>query len=150
MLRWLRRKAEERKEEQVIEGETQAPETELKPISPLEFITEQPSGGAWLETIDRDGRRLFLPLARPEILIGTSSECDFRLSDNLQGVDKVNPKHVQVEQWRSRWVIVPFDRNSAVFVNGKRAGESVLRDGMEIQFGEGGVKFVFREVKSQE
>lgn len=148
MLRWLRRKAEEQKGEQEIEAETQGHETE--PKLPLEFVTERPSVGAWLETEDRDGQKLFLSLAYSSVSVGTSEECDFRLSDNLQGVDKVNPKHAQIEQWRGRWVIVPFDRNSPVFVNGKRTGENVLRDGMEIQLGEKGVKFVFKEAKPQE
>lgn len=144
MLRWLKRKTEEQK----IEAEIQTAEPTPKP--PLEFTTEQPNDGAWLETEDREGRKLFLPLVRPEILVGTSDECDVSLSDNLQGIDKVNPKHARIEQWRGRWVITPFDRNSPVFINGKRTGENVLNDGMEIQLGEEGVKFVFREAKQRE
>jgi len=144
MLRWLKRKPEEQK----VEAKTQTHEPE--PKLPLEFTTEQPTDGAWLETNDRDGRKIFLPLTRTEISLGTSEECDVRLGGNLQGVEKVNPKHARIERWRGRWVIVPFDRNSPVFVNGRRTGENALRDGMEIQLGEEGVKFVFREAKPQE
>lgn len=142
MLRWLKRKAEEQK----VEAETQ----ELEPSASLEFVTEQPTDGAWLETEDLNGQKIFLPLTRPSILIGASDECDVKISENLKGVDKVNPKHARIEQWRGRWVIVPFDRNSPVFVNGKRTGENVLRDSFEIRLGEEGVKFVFREAKKQE
>ncbi len=144
MLRWLKRKAEEQK----VEAEIQ--ELELEPSAPLEFVTEQPTDGAWLETEDLNGQKIFLPLTRSPILFGASEECDVKLSENLKGVDKVNPKHARIEQWRGRWVIVPFDRNSPVFINGKRTGENVLRDGFEICFGEEGVKFVFREAKKQE
>ncbi len=142
MLRWLKRKAEEQK----VEAKTQ----ELEPIASLEFVTEQPTDGAWLETEDLNGQKIFLPLTRPSILIGASDECDVKISENLKGVDKVNPKHARMEQWRGRWVIVPFDRNSPVFVNGKRTGENFLRDSFEIRLGEEGVKFVFREAKKQE
>ncbi|MFN3420371.1 MAG: FHA domain-containing protein [Armatimonadota bacterium] len=144
MLRWLKRKAEEQK----VEAETQEPE--LEPSAPLEFVTEQPTDGAWLETEDLNGQKIFLPLTRPSISIGASEECDVKLSENLKGIDKINPKHARIEQWRGRWVIVPFDRNSPVFVNGKRTGENALRDGAEICLGEEGVKFVFREAKKQE
>lgn len=146
MLRWLKRKAEEQK----AEMETQALETEPEPKLPLEFVTIQPSDGAWLETDDRNGQKLYLPLTCSPILIGSSEECDVRLRDNLHGIDKVNPKHARIEQWRNRWLIVPFDRNSPVFVNGRRTGENVLHDGMEIRLGEEGVKFIFREAKPQE
>lgn len=142
MLRWLKRKAEEQK----VEAETQ----ELEPIASLEFVTEQPTDGAWLETEDLNGQKIFLPLTRPSILIGASDECDVKISEDLKGVDKVNPKHARIERWRGHWVIVPFDRNSPVFVNGKRTGENVLRYSFEICLGEEGVKFVFREAKKQE
>jgi len=144
MLRWLKRKAEEQK----VEPETQT--AELEPKSPLGFVSERPSDGAWLEAEERDGGKIFLPLTRPAILIGTSDECDVNLSDNLRGVDKVNPKHARIEQWKGRWVIIPYDKDSPVFVNGRRTGENVLRDGMEILLGEEGVKFVFREAKPRE
>jgi len=146
MLRWLKRKAEEQK----VAAEAQMTETEPEPKSPLEFVTDQPSDGAWLEAEDQSGQKLFLPLTRSAVLIGTSDKCDVVLGSNLEGVDKVNPEHARIEQWRGRWIIVSFDRNSLVFVNGRRTGENVLRNGVEIQLGQEGVKFVFREAKSRE
>ncbi len=145
MLRLFRRKPEEQKPEQEKQGQ----EGETKPKSPLEFLCEQPTDGAWLETSDKERRKLFLPLTCNSILLGTSDECDAKLTENLVGWEKVREKHARIENWRGQWVLVSFDKNSPIFVNGKRTGENVLRDGWEIQLGENGIRFVFREAKPQ-
>ncbi len=146
MLRWLKRKQEEPKPE----AETLAQETKTEPQLPLEFVAEKPTEGVWLETEDKEGRNLFLPLTRKSVLLGTSDECDVKLGENLVGQEKVKDKHARIEKWRERWVIVPLDKNSPIFVNSKRTGENTLRNGWEFQLGEDGVKFVFRQSKQQE
>lgn len=146
MLRWLKRKPEEQKPEQEI----QIQESQIDQNLPLEFVSEQPTNGAWLETFDKQGQKLFLPLRREKILLGTSEECDLKLSDNLEGFENVNSKHARIERWHQCWLVAPVDKNCAVFVNGKRTGENALKDGCEIQLGEKGVKFVFREAVQQE
>lgn len=143
---WLKRR--ERKEE--VETENKETETVPEVSQPIETLTEPPAKGAWLETTSQDGQRIYIPLARSPIVIGTGNGCDVRLSEVFEGVDKVKQKHARVELWRGRWVIAPLDTDAPIFVNGRRTGENVLRDGVEICLGENGVKFVFREGKSRE
>ena len=148
MLKWFRRKTDEQ-ETKAETVETETAKVEPEPKEPFEFATEPPTEGAWLETKDRNGQSLFLPLRSP-LVLGTSENCDVRLDERFEGIEEVKPQHVRIELWRDRWVIVSLDRDAAVFVNGKRTGENVLRDGVEIRLGENGVRFVFREAKSRE
>ncbi len=148
MLKWFRRKESEQEVKTDLAG-TEVTEVEPKAKKPLEFATEPPTEGAWLETKDRNGQSLFLFLRSP-LVLGTSEDCDVRLDERFEGVEGVKPQHACIELWRDRWVIVPLARDAAVFVNGKRTGENVLRDGVEIQLGENGVRFVFREGRSRE
>lgn len=146
MLSWFKRR--ERKEE--VETEGRETETTSEVSQPIETLTEPPTKGAWLETTSQDGQPIYIPLARSPIVIGTGNECDVRLSEVLEGIDKVKQKHARVELWRERWVIVPLDKDAPIFVNGRRTSENALRDGIEICLGENGVKFVFREARSRE
>lgn len=147
MLRWFKRKEDERKvEAEAVEMETGKIEPERKEL--VEFAPESPTEGAWLETRDKNGHSLFLPLLRSPLVLGTSEDCDAQLDERFDEVDKVKPQHARLELWRERWVIVPLNRDTLVFVNGKRTGENVLRDGTEIHLGENGVKFVFRTKSS--
>ncbi len=148
MLKWFRRKTDEQ-ETKAETIETETAKAEPEPKEPLDFVTEQPTEGAWLETKDRNGQSLFLPLHSP-LVLGTSENCDVRLDERFEGIEEVKPQHVRIELWQDKWVIVPLDRDAAVFVNGKRTGENVLRDRVEIRLGENGVRFVFREAKSRE
>jgi hypothetical protein len=148
VLKWFRRKESEQEVKTDLAG-SEATEVEPETKEPLEFATEPPTEGAWLETMDRNGQSLFLSLRSP-LVLGTSEDCDVRLDERFEGVEEVKPQHVRIELWRDRWVIVPLDRDAAVFVNGKRTGENVLRDGVEIRLGENGVRFVFREGRSRE
>lgn len=133
MLKWFRRKVDEQ-EIKTETVETETAEVEPEPKEPLKFVAEQPTEGAWLETKDRDGQSLFLPLRSP-LVLGTSENCNVRLDERFEGFEEVKPQHARIELWRGKWVIVPFDRDAPVFVNGKRTGENVLRDGMEIRLG---------------
>lgn len=119
-----------------------------QPLPPLEFIPEPPTEGAWLEAETKDGQRLFLPLSRSPLTLGTGADCDVVLNDRWQGVEKVHPQHVRIEQWKGAWVLVPLNREAPVFVNQRRTGEYRLRNGVEVLLGEGGVRLVFRCVES--
>ncbi len=119
-----------------------------QPLPPLEFIPDPPTEGAWLETETKDGQRLFLPLSRSPITLGTGADCDVVLTDRWQGVEKVQSQHVRIEQWKGTWVLVPLNRKAAVFVNQRRTGEYRLRNGVEVQLGEEGIRLVFRCVGS--
>lgn len=145
MLKWLRRKESER---EVENGSVNA---EPEPRETIKFEKIPPEDGAWLEMKDKNGDSLFLPLSKSPLLIGTSENCDVLLDERFDGIDKVRPEHARIELWRDRWVITPLDRDALVFVSGKRTGENVLKDGMEVYLGgEDGVRFVFREAKPRE
>lgn len=113
--------------------------------TPLSFVSEPPNEGAWLETTTMDGQILYLPLLRPSLVLGTDAQCDVVLDERFGGAEKVSAQHAHLELWRDRWVIAPLSKEAPVFVNGKRTGENVLKDGMELALGEGGVRFVFHK-----
>ncbi len=144
MLRWFKRKESEPSETSEDLTKREPTEEPREPCSPLGFTTEAPFKGAWLEVTTREGQPLYLPLSRSPLLLGTAPHCDVVLDDRLDGVEKVLPNHARLELWRGRWVIVPMSKEAAVFVNGRRTGENVLRDGMEVWLGEKGVRFIFR------
>jgi pSer/pThr/pTyr-binding forkhead associated (FHA) protein len=137
VLGWLKR----RKETEASPEEPSA----APPFNSLNFVAEMPTQGAFLEATDKDGQRLFLPLADVSVItLGTGSDCSVVLDERFEGVQQVAPKHAKLERWQNRWVLVPLERNAPIFVNGKRAGETALRDGTEIQLGSAGPKFLFR------
>jgi FHA domain. len=137
VLSWLKRRKE---------TETPAEEPSIASLSePLAFVAEPPTQGAYLEAMGKDGQRWFLPLTDVSVVtIGTTPDCSVVLDERFEGVQQVAPKHAKLERWQNRWVLVPLDRDAPVFVNGKRAGETALRDGAEIQLGSAGPKFLFR------
>lgn len=137
MLGWLKRRKE-------TEVPTEEPSNALS-SEPLTFIPEPPTHRAFLEATGKDGQRWFLPLMNVSaITLGTASDCSVVLDERFEGVLQVAPKHAKLERWQNRWVLVPLGQDAPVFVNGKRAGETVLRDGTEIQLGLAGPKFLFR------
>jgi len=148
VLKWFRRKKSEQEVKTDLAG-AETTKVKLEPKQPLEFVAEQPTEGAYLETKDRNGQSLFLPL-RSSLVLGTSENCDIQLDERFEGVEEVKPQHARIELWRDKWVIVPLDRDAPVFINGKRTGENVLCDGTEVRLGENGVRFIFREAKSRE
>lgn len=145
VMRWLDRffksKTAERPKEETPPAETQ-PET-AEPLLPLLFTAEPLTEGAWLQAVTSDGETIYLPLTRSPLVLGTDRSCDVVLEERLAGKDKVFAQHARLELWRERWVIAPLSKEVPVFVNGRRTGENVLRDGTEITLGENGVRFVF-------
>jgi hypothetical protein len=128
--------------------EAEAPTEELStapPSEPIAFVAELPTQGAYLEAMGKDGQRWFLPLTDVSVVtIGTTPDCSVVLDERFEGVQQVAPKHAKLERWQNRWVLVPLGQDTPVFVNGRRAGETALRDGAEIQLGSAGPKFLFR------
>lgn len=137
MLGWWQRRKETKA---LTEEPPNAPSHE-----PIPFVTEPPTHGAFLEATGKDGQRWFLPLTNVSaVTLGTASDCSVVLDERFEGVQQVAPKHAKLERWQNRWVLVPLERDGPVFVDGKRTGETVLRDGKEIQLGLAGPKFLFR------
>ncbi|GBC98406.1 hypothetical protein HRbin17_00918 [bacterium HR17] len=130
MLNWLRRRKEA--------GEPN-PEAVPSLTGPIALLPEPPQTGDYLMFTDTDGRALYAPLDRPTLVLGSDPQCDIVLDARLPGAGRTAPHHARIERWHNRWVLVPLSLDAPVFVNGKRAGETVLKDGMTIQLGHDGV-----------
>lgn len=135
MWNWLRRRKG---------PEEPAANAPTEPMGPIPLSPDPPPSGAYLALADKDGRPLYAPLERSPLVVGTDAQCDLVLDDRVPGADRVAPRHARLERWQDRWVVVPLSPDAPVFVNGRRAGETALRDGATLQFGTDGVQCVFR------
>ncbi|MCS7252428.1 MAG: FHA domain-containing protein [Armatimonadota bacterium] len=160
MFSWLRRlfAKEERKgeAEQLPPGELEGEaivervELEAQPEQPQargESITARPpeatAGAArpYLELAGDDGRTL--PIEGDVVTVGRGEGCQLRVDESYPHHESVSEQHAQIEFWHGMWVIKDLT-GKGVFVNGRRTGENVLRDGYRIKLGE--LEFIFREV----
>ncbi|MCS7223669.1 MAG: FHA domain-containing protein [Armatimonadetes bacterium] len=82
------------------------------------------------------------------ITIGTLPSCHIVVNETFPGSSEVRGCHLKIEEWRGRWVAVPNDSDAVVLFNGRRGGETVLRDGVEIRLGVSGPVFSFHSGKS--
>ncbi len=126
-LRWFRRKtAEEPQPEQ-----TSPTESKPEPVTArLEF--------------EREGEPLTFPLKGSEV-IGADRSCDIVIDEKFGETSAVKGQHLRIEVWKGRWVAVPLGPEAVVLFDGRRGGETVLKDGCRIQLGEDGPLFTFRD-----
>lgn len=131
VLNWFRRRKE---------TETEDRDAAPTPSGPVTLLSEPPQAGDYLRFTDTNGQALYAPLDRPALVLGSDPQCDLVLDARLSGTEQVAPHHARIERWRNRWVLVPLSPDAPVFVNGKRAGETALKDGATIQLGHDGVQ----------
>lgn len=98
--------------------------------------------GPHLESIHTAGgpRRFGL---RPEgITVGRDRENDLVVTQDFSQWETVSNYHARIYQLAGRWIVEDIDSMNGVYVNGKRTGRNLLRDGWQLDIG--GVGFVFR------
>ncbi len=80
---------------------------------------------------------------RPEgVTIGRGSENDLVVTQDFPAWETVSRRHARIYQQAGRWIVEDLNSMNGVYVNGRRTGRNLLRDGW--QLGIGGVEFVFR------
>jgi len=118
-----------------IKGPESTPPT--TPVAP-----PPPSVGSYLESIHTPGGPRRFDLKPDGVTIGRAQENDLVITQDFPGWETVSQRHAWVRQWAGRWTVEDIDSTSGIYVNGKRTGRNLLRDGWQLDIG--GVEFVFR------
>lgn len=101
--------------------------------------------GPHLESTDASGAQRRLNLPTTDLTIGRAPESDLVITQDFPGWETVSGHHArlyQEERQGNHWIVEDLDSTNGVYVNGKRTGHNLLRDGWQLDIG--GVSFVFR------
>jgi hypothetical protein len=74
--------------------------------------------------------------------IGRAEENHLAITRRFPGWDSVSRHHARIHRQGERWVVEDLGSMNGVYVNGRRTGRNLLRDGWRLSVG--GVEFIFR------
>ena len=74
-------------------------------------------------------------------MIGRGPENDLVITDDYPGWESVSRHHARIYRQDDRWIIEDLGSTNGVYVNKRRTGRNVLRDGWRVDVGS--VAFVF-------
>lgn len=84
------------------------------------------------------GTRRFFVGAQP-ITVGRAPDCDVCITETFPGWDSVSRRHArilrEVRHGQTRFIVEDLSSRNGVFVNGRRTGRNVLRDGWRVSLG---------------
>lgn len=115
------------------------------PTQPQPYPRPAAPTGPHLESTDASGAQRRLSLPTTNLTIGRAPESDLVITQDFPGWETVSGRHArlyQEERQGNHWIVEDLDSTNGVYVNGKRTGRNLLRDGW--QLGIGGVSFIFR------
>ena len=95
-----------------------------------------------LESIGTAGGPRHFDLGSDGVTIGRGSENDLVITQDFPAWETVSRRHARIYQQADRWIVEDLNSMNGVYVNGRRTGRNLLRDGWRL--GIGGVEFVFR------
>jgi len=104
-----------------------------------------PPAGPYLETVDAPGGPRRFDLKPDGVTIGRAPalpNVDLAITQDFPGWETVSRRHALVHQQAGRWIVEDLDSMNGIYVNERRTGRNLLRDGWRL--GIGGVQFVFR------
>jgi hypothetical protein len=107
-----------------------------------------PPTGPYLESVGTPGdpRRLYL---KPEgVTIGQAPGNDLVITDDFPQWNTVSRQHARIYAKADRWIIEDLGSRNGIYVNDRRTGKNLLRDGWRL--GIGGVEFVFHANTGEE
>ena len=87
-----------------------------------------------------DGPRRF-NLNREGMTIGRAEENDLIITQDFPNWETVSHHHARIYEQAGRWIVEDAGSMNGVYVNGRRTGRNLLREGWRI--GIGGVEFIF-------
>ena len=97
--------------------------------------------GPYLESIAPPGSPRRLHLKPDGATIGLAPENDLVITRDLSGWESVSRRHARIYSQAGRWIVQDLESTNGVYVNGRRTGRNLLRDGWRLSLGE--VEFVF-------
>jgi hypothetical protein len=101
-----------------------------------------PPTGSYLESVRTAGGPRRFDLKPDGATIGRAQENDLVITQDFPGWETVSQRHAWIYRWADRWIIEDVNSTNGIYVNGKRTGRNLLRDGWQLDIG--GVEFVFR------
>jgi len=97
--------------------------------------------GPYLESIATPGGPHRLHLKPDGATIGLAPENDLVITQDLSGWESVSRRHARIYTQAGRWIVQDLESTNGVYVNGRRTGRNLLRDGWRLSLGK--VEFVF-------
>jgi hypothetical protein len=110
-----------------------------KPKPPRPYPDAAPV--AYLESVDAVGGSRRFSLKPGGVSIGRAPDNEVVITQDLAGWDTVSRQHARIYQREGQWVVDDLGSANGVWVNGRRTGHNLLRDGWRLRIG--GVEFVF-------
>jgi len=98
-------------------------------------------GAPYLEVASTSGISPRFDLKPDGSTIGRAAGNDLVITQDLPAWETVSRQHARIYEQAGRWIVEDLGSVNGVYVNGKRTGRNLLRDGWRL--GVGGVEFVF-------
>jgi pSer/pThr/pTyr-binding forkhead associated (FHA) protein len=122
-----------------------------RPISPPPSASAHPPPtptGPHLESVGTSGGRCHLDLRPDGVTIGRAPENDLVITQDLPGWETVSRRHARIYEQAGHWIVEDLNSTNGIYVNGKRTGRNLLREGWQLRVG--GVEFLFRASTGEE
>ncbi|MFQ6100548.1 MAG: FHA domain-containing protein [Anaerolineae bacterium] len=97
--------------------------------------------GPRLESVGTPGGPRRFDISPQGITIGRAPENGLVITQAFPGWETTSRQHARIYEQAGRWIVEDLNSMNGVYVNGRRTGRNVLRDGWRL--GIGGVEFVF-------
>jgi hypothetical protein len=104
--------------------------------------------GPYLESTAPPEGQGRLHLKPDGVTIGQAPENDLVITQDLSGWETVSRRHARIYAQAGRWIVEDLGSTNGIYVNGRRTGRNLLRDGWRL--GVGGVEFVFHASTGEE
>jgi hypothetical protein len=96
----------------------------------------------YLECVDTARGSQCFSLKPEGVSIGRAPDNEAVITQDMAGWDTVSRHHARIYQKEGQWVVDDLGSANGVWVNGRRTGYNLLKDGWRLRIG--GVEFVFR------
>ncbi|MGQ9467899.1 MAG: FHA domain-containing protein, partial [Anaerolineae bacterium] len=87
------------------------------------------------------GRPFSFVLQKASVTIGRAPDNDLVVSPDFPGWETVSRHHARIYRQGDRWIVEDLRSTNGIYVNGRRTGRNLLRDGWRLEIGR--VAFVF-------
>lgn len=120
--------------------------TGTRPIKPLKPVVPPPAPApARLVCADAAGKSQTFALNPEGVAIGRAEDNVLVIGPALPGWESVSQHHARIFRRGEEWIVTDLNSHNGVYVNDRRTGRNLLRDGWKLRVG--GVLFTFRAGK---
>ncbi len=97
----------------------------------------------YLESTTTGGAPRRFNLKPGGMTVGRAAENDLVITPDFPEWETVSKHHARIYRREDVWIVEDLGSSNGVYVNGRRTGRNLLRDGWQVDIG--GVRFTFRE-----